>query len=146
MLDILRDGLFPIPLKPRATCSNRGLLLDASHQRAPPGKLSKPRAGLKGDGFRPEEGRKVGVEGGCLPPGPQPIDSPTGAPSPLERKKNLRGPGPRRKTLKNPGAPPPGETIKISGPAITPGARLSHRRGLLPSFTMSYIRDYFIYI
>ncbi|RLF70155.1 MAG: hypothetical protein DRN55_08850, partial [Thermoplasmata archaeon] len=53
----------------------------------------KPRAGLKGDGSGPAEGRKVGVEGGYLPPGrkknppqfhftpgPQPIDSPPGPP------------------------------------------------------------------
>jgi len=39
----------------------------------PPGK--KPRAGLKGDGFRPAEGRKVGVEGGYLPPRPSPPGS-----------------------------------------------------------------------
>jgi len=29
----------------------------------------QPRAGLKGEGFRPAEGLKVGVKGGYLPPG-----------------------------------------------------------------------------
>ncbi len=59
----------------------------------PPHWVEKPRAGLKGEGFRPEEGLKVGVEGGYLPPGSlekppqfhftpgaQPIDSPTRGP------------------------------------------------------------------
>jgi len=73
-----------------------------------------PRAGLKGEGFRPEEGRKVGVEGGYLPPGPQPIDSPTRAPFPLERKKNLRGPAPGGRHLKTPGPRPPGRPPKTS--------------------------------
>jgi len=40
--------------------------------------IKSPRAGLKGEGFRPAQGLKVGVKGGCLPPGKkETIDSPT---------------------------------------------------------------------
>ncbi|RLF67619.1 MAG: hypothetical protein DRN40_08410, partial [Thermoplasmata archaeon] len=77
----------------------------------------QPRAGLKGEGFRPAEERKVGEKGGYLPPGS--LENPpqfhfTPGPRLPRGIKNLRGFSPWRKTLKNliltflhPRPPPP---------------------------------------
>jgi len=90
-----------------------------------------PRAGLKGEGFRPEEGRKVGVEGGYLPPSPPgrmimlvfyPHPGPLSPPGEKEKSPTISFHSGAQPIDSPPGPPsPPGRKKTIDSP--TPGAK-----------------------